>query len=272
MGGCHTWRTRPAGPSLGRAFGPVGGPSARWGGPSARWGGPSARGRAFGPWGQVDRVGQVSRVGRVSRVAPVGAFTCSADFTSLTPGARLASAIAFSASTCDFTLPDSVTTPFAVSTSIFVAPTSGSLSSAVLTAAVIVASSIVWSIVLLHAANVGGRTIRTRSVQRIVSALNWRSACPEPVDQPTRFALRRSAVASAKAEGRARRQFNRPSRLRAANSMEAGVDHHDLTGNRTRLRAQQEEGRVGDLALIHAAPEGRAIAIDLQDARETGDA
>src|SRR6059058_44225 len=33
--------------------------------------------------------------------------------------------------------------------------------------------------------------------------LNWRTARPELVDQPSRFALRRSAVASAKAEGRA---------------------------------------------------------------------
>src|SRR2546430_15865532 len=33
--------------------------------------------------------------------------------------------------------------------------------------------------------------------------LDWRTARPELVDQPSRFALRRSAVASAKAEGRA---------------------------------------------------------------------
>jgi hypothetical protein len=71
--------------------------------------------------------------------------------------------IARVASASDFTLPDSVTTPLAESTSILVLPICGSFSSAVFTRAVIVASSIVWSIVLAHAAKVSGRTNRARS-------------------------------------------------------------------------------------------------------------
>src|SRR6059036_3226994 len=39
--------------------------------------------------------------------------------------------------------------------------------------------------------------------------LNWRTARPELVDQPSRVALRRSAVASAKAEGRAECWFDK---------------------------------------------------------------
>ena len=49
---------------------------------------------------------------------------------------------------------------------------------------------------------------QARDLTRLVPAsageqLNWRAARPELVDQPPRFALRRSAVASAKAERRA---------------------------------------------------------------------
>src|SRR4029434_3734109 len=61
----------------------------------------------------------------------------SFDLTSVTPRMVRAAAIALVSSSFDFTLPDSVTTPWAVSTSI-VDETSCALSSAVLTRSVIV--------------------------------------------------------------------------------------------------------------------------------------
>ena len=51
--------------------------------------------------------------------------------------------------------------------------------------------------------------------------------------------------------------------------VKAGVDHQHFGGDGAAGRPEQEERGVGDFAAFDRAPERRAIAIGLQDARET---
>src|SRR5215510_16398508 len=57
--------------------------------------------------------------------------------------------------------------------------------------------------------------------------------------------------------------------LQTAGDMEAAVHHENLAGDRARGRAEQEHRRVGNFAELDVTAQRRAVAIHLQDARES---
>src|SRR5262245_39286656 len=113
------------------------------------------------------------------------------------------------------------------------------------------------------------------------SALRSRTALPAHANESktsTRTADKGPRTDQAPSPDQAPRPDQAPSTkaqgpcLDAARDVKSAVHHEDFAGDRAGRRAEQEHRGVRHLRQLDVAPERRAIAIDLEDAREAGNA